>query len=130
MSRGRVKVSIVGDEALIRRLKAAGSQGVEAAATGLYQAGEQIRGNAMERAPVDFGVLKGSAYVTLPELKGGDAEVIVGFGGPAKDYAIVQHEDLTYRHPVGEAKFLEKAVDEEAPNIPGIIAMATRQVLA
>lgn len=130
MIRGRVKMSVVGDQALIARLAAAGPRGVKAAAAGLYQAAEQVRGNSMERAPVDFGALKGSHYVTLPEIDGDKVSVIVGAGGPAKDYAIVQHENLTFRHEVGEAKFLEKAVDEVSPDIGGIIANGARRALA
>jgi len=35
------------------------------------------------------------------------ASVRLGFGGPAAPYAVLVHEDLTKRHKVGQAKYLE-----------------------
>ena len=52
--------------------------------------------------------------MTLPERVGDTVAVEIGFGGPAEAYAVVQHEDLSYRHPVGQAKFLETAMDDRA----------------
>jgi hypothetical protein len=59
--------------------------------------------------PVDVGTLKGSGYVTLPNMQNNNIIVEQGFGGEAKDYAIVQHERTDFHHPGGgEAKYLEK----------------------
>lgn len=84
---------------------------VKAAQTALYQGGSIIMTEAKQRAPVDKGPLQNSGYVTLPVTRSGDTFVEVGFGGSAKAYAVKQHEELSYNHDVGEAKYLEKAIN-------------------
>lgn len=60
--------------------------------------------------PVDEGTLRSTGRVEVrPALS--MIEVHISFGGPAAPYALVQHEDLTLRHTVGEAKYLERALD-------------------
>ena len=53
----------------------------------------------------------------------------VGFGGPAADYAIYVHEDLSAHHPVGEAKYLENAVEAKAPAAFAHIAKRVQEAL-
>lgn len=84
-------------------------------AQGLFEAGNMIVTEAKRRVPVDLGALKGSGYVTAPTATPGGTNVEVGFGGPAAGYAIYVHEDLSAHHPVGEAKYLERAVEAKAP---------------
>jgi len=55
--------------------------------------------------PVEFGTLKNSGHVAVDPDK---IAVTLGYGGAAEDYAVVQHENLTFKHEVGEAKYLEK----------------------
>jgi hypothetical protein len=83
-------------------------------AQGLFEAGNMVMTDAKQRVPVDLGALKGSGYVTAPTPTPGGMNVEIGFGGPAAGYAIYVHEDLSPRHPVGEAKYLENAVDARA----------------
>ena len=92
---------------LHRAMRAKGAQG-------LFEAGNMIMTDAKRRVPVDLGALKGSGYVTAPTATPGGTHVEVGFGGPAAGYAIYVHEDLSARHPVGEAKYLENAVEAKA----------------
>ncbi len=86
----------------------------------LFIEGEETITDAKMLTPVDEGILINSGFVQLPERNGDNVFVDIGFGGPAgtgnhggetnsKDvgYAIIQHEDLTFFHPVGQAKFLE-----------------------
>jgi hypothetical protein len=68
-----------------------------------------IKGRSQELCPVDSGDLMGSAYVDKVD----DRTYAVGYGGVASDYALEQHENLQYYHPVGQAKFLEQAFEEE-----------------
>ncbi len=58
--------------------------------------------------PVDKGPLRASGTVLPPEISGSRITVASGFGGAAKKYAVVQHEDLNLRHAVGGPKFLER----------------------
>ena len=94
---------------LIKRLNAA----VKAAETALYQGASIIMTEAKKRAPLDLGTLRNSGYVTLPMRQGGDVFVEAGFGGAAKAYAVRQHEDDSYDHEVGEAFYLQNAIDEK-----------------
>lgn len=110
---------------LARRLNAA----VKAAETALYQGGSIIMTEAKKRAPLDLGTLKNSGYVTLPRRDGDEVFVEVGFGGAAKAYAIRQHEETTYNHEIGEAKYLQNAIDAKEMEVRNRIAKLTDRAL-
>ena len=101
----------------------------KAAEKALYQAGSIIMTEAKQRAPVDVGTLRNSGYVTLPRRQGGDTFVEAGFGGAAKAYAVRQHEELAYRHEVGEAKYLENAINAKEQEVRERIARLTDKAL-
>jgi hypothetical protein len=88
---------------------------------GLRKAGEFVRGESQQRAPVDEGTLRASAT-----LKDVDADTVsVGFYTP---YAAKQHEEVGYRHPKGgQAKYLESVLTEEQPTIKALIAASVRR---
>lgn len=67
---------------------------------------------AKDRTPVEYGTLRDSGLVEHPKTSGGTTSVTVGFGSAAAHYAIYVHEDLTAHHDVGQAKFLESAINE------------------
>jgi hypothetical protein len=77
---------------------------------------------AKERAPVYSGpqtssspvpfVLQKSIHVEGPKFEGNVISVEVVAGGLAAAYAIRQHEDLTYHHKVGQAKYIESVIME------------------
>lgn len=59
-----------------------------------------LQGKSSRIAPVDTGDLRGSATSEVKDLIGE-----VGFG---EEYALEQHENLTFNHPRGgQAKYLE-----------------------
>lgn len=81
---------------------------------------------SMLKTPVDTSALRNSHRIATAEA-GGIFEVAVGCGGIAPsgavvDYAVYVHERLDVRHPVGEAKFLEKAVREGIPDIVPLLS--------
>ena len=81
----------------------------------------------MEECPVDTGTMR----ATIPDSSGVKATDtacvgIVGCGGPSAAYCRRQHEDLTFKHPVGKAKFIEDPVNRIAPKIPEKIAARMR----
>lgn len=80
------------------------------AASLLLVEGEVIMTDAKMRTPVDTGTLRASGMTTLVD-KGSTPKVELSFGGAAGAYAIYVHERLDVYHPVGEAKFLENAVN-------------------
>lgn len=64
-----------------------------------------LKRRAVQRAPIQTGDLRGSADTRVKD-NSGQVEGLVGF---SSEYAIEQHENLTYNHPRGgEAKFLER----------------------
>ena len=113
----KIKVSMKGEKELRAALKAAEKRVGQATAAALYVAGNAVMTEAKQRAPVDLGVLRNSGYVTLPIAK--SPRVEVGFGGSAEQYALVQHERTEFRHEVGEAKYLENAIN--AVDVRGIV---------
>ena len=98
--------------ALLRRQPRLAERGL---AFGLRAEGESIMGvSKRERVPVDTGALRASGYVEAPITVGSDVIVVLGFGGSAEPYALVQHEEESYRHTVGEHHYLSKPVNEAA----------------
>jgi hypothetical protein len=64
---------------------------------------------AVQLAPVETGDLRGSGYSTVTET----ADEVVGEVGFTEEYAWQQHEDLSYKHPLGgQAKYLEQPLNE------------------
>lgn len=81
---------------------------IQALGGGMYLEMGNVMTDSKREVPVDLGALKGSGYVTLPEVKGNQIIVEAGYGGPAKEYAVVQHEHTEYNHPDGgKAKYLQ-----------------------
>jgi hypothetical protein len=94
------------------------------AAAALYQEALLIQKVSMKRTPVDVrkgssggGTLRDSHETSAPYWKGKFLNVDISVGGPAATYAIVQHEDMTFKHKVGQAKFLESAINEAEPQL-------------
>lgn len=85
-----------------------------------------VQGRAQMKAPVDTGHLRESASTEV-ERNGGRIVATVGFNATAKggkvSYALVQHERTDYNHPLGgEAKYLEKALNEVAADFEDRLA--------
>lgn len=113
-------------KAAMRRGEKLFRQGV---AAGIYALGNEVMTDAKKRSPVDLGTMRGSGYVTEPKDDGKTIELELGFGGPASDYVVRQHEDLGLRHTVGEAKFLERAFDASSGSRGRIAAQVAREVV-
>lgn len=121
-----LSVQVEGQREIRERIKELGKKYPRAMAGAIYKLGVAILGNAIPRVPVEFGVLRSSAYVSPPEGQGVDANVELGFG---TEYAVPQHERTDYKHPRGgEAKFLEKAIDSLAPSALTLLAQWCEQL--
>lgn len=92
------------------------------AAGALYRIAEQIMREAKEQTPVRDGILRASGTVSLPDVGPDGVTVTMGFGGAAEAYAVEQHENLQYRHTVGNAKFLERPTLEHAKTLEDDLA--------
>lgn len=105
-------------EAKLRRHLEATLKSAEAA---IYQGASIVMTEAKKRAPLDFGTLRNSGYVTLPKSDADGVFVEAGFGGAAKPYALAIHEGFYKREDgkivtlkpidVGENKYLENAIN-------------------
>jgi hypothetical protein len=78
---------------------------------------------SMDECPVDQGTLRASApIVSKFTITPTEAVATLGYGGAASAYARRQHEDLSFRHTVGKAKFLEDPIMRNAPMVPEMVA--------
>ena len=110
-------ITLDGTENLLASLDGLRARGEASVPKILYRIAEQIMTEAKGQVPVDTGNLRASGHVLPPEWIGNWVLVTLGFGGPAgagkgqrKDvgYAKHVHENLTARHKVGNAKYLER----------------------
>ncbi|MEW1843141.1 hypothetical protein AB0392_34815 [Nonomuraea angiospora] len=107
----------VNPEALEARARAAIERG-------LAQATEHVLTMTEPKVPWQTGDLErsGSAQVDRSNLEG-----VISFDQP---YAVAQHENLDWNHPLkGEPKFLETTLYEEAEVVRAIVAKAVRKAL-
>ena len=84
---------------------------------GLNDAALLIIQEAVPITPKDEGLLRKKFYKKHLIFKGSPAIEI----GNDAEYAAVQHENLEFKHTVGEAKFLEKALVRNVGRIKDII---------
>lgn len=87
------------------------------AVRGLNQAAAHLQSKTVQRTPKDTGELRRSLVIFPATIQSPRSGV-----GSNLHYAIRQHEELSYRHKFGEAKFLERAMNAEARSLQSIIA--------
>ena len=127
-------IKLKGVKEMQAKLRALAQEFPEAVRRSLYYRGELIMTTSKQRyCPVRDGHLRNSGHVVpLPKPAIG---VVLGYGGPAGigtnsqgvGYAVIQHENLTFAHKVGEAKFLEKPLMQAVPSLPRDIAADVRK---
>ena len=119
----KVRLNVTGDRELSAQLARMGPAGVTVAKRVLGRLAQRAAEAARPRTPVDQvdgGQLRASVRATRPTRgpAGVSAGVAAG-GGDTDSYAVLQHEDLTFKHDDGQAKFIEVSVFEVAPLVPG-----------
>lgn len=110
-------LTTTGFSQLAHRLLAVADKVPNAAGAALYAEAEIEMKEAKRRTPVATGALRASGYVDQPNISRGDINVILGFGGAARAYAIEVHENLEAWHRVGQAKYLESVLWESEPHM-------------
>lgn len=100
-----------------------------AAQAALYQFAEAVMTESKTLCPVDTGNLRASGHVQAPRIEQGDIVVTLGYGGSAS-YARIVHENLTAKHVVGQAKYLEQPILQNTPRLAPFVAAAIKRVLA
>jgi hypothetical protein len=109
--RARVRIRNVGEVA--RKIETLYRAAGEELVSGMRVVGEMVMTDVKAArpgagVPVDTGALRASGRVSGP---GGDGVVSLTFGNAAAPYALRQHEELRYRHTVGEARYLVRALE-------------------
>lgn len=119
------------DDAEFRRLiKRLGAKAPKAAASALFTVANRIMNDSKEHfVPVRTGALKNSGHVSLPEFGFRSVSVELGYGGAAAGYALAVHENLTAKHRIGSAKFLEKPMLKAIPTLGPELAKLMKQDL-
>ena len=94
---------------------------------GLYEAGRHLLELSQPLVPVDTGRLKASGKVTAE----GTNEVYVSYEAVNPDsgyeYAPIQHEDLSFHHDIGQAKYLEEPFASSIDELVDIVAKYVRK---
>lgn len=125
-------IRIEGLDRLQRKLGEAPGIALAAAGAGLYQAAQPPFRESQRIVPVDTGTLKSSGDVSLPQMIGSNTvQVIIGYGGAAKEYAEIVHERMDAYHAAPtQAKYLQAPVLAAMPQIELDVALAVRIGLA
>lgn len=114
-----------GVAAAIRALKAEKQLIMERARIGLKKAGLHLQRASQKIVPVEFGVLKNSAFTRDESDMPRKIRVIVGY---TASYAIYVHEDLNARHKPGKAaKFLESPARDMQSELADIVIREVRK---
>ena len=79
-------------------------------------------GKMQNRSPVDDSHLKDSIGLFPVKRTNEGLEIAWGAGGPASDYALVQHEDLNFNHTTGQSRFMSSVLYEDGPAMRAEIA--------
>lgn len=101
-------MALKGKESVVRNLLSAVERLKGAGSAALYQEGLAVDAESVKRTPVDTGRLRATHYVAPPVQRGDTVVVELGNG---TDYAVYVHERTDQAHKVGEAKFLQNALN-------------------
>jgi hypothetical protein len=102
---------------------AAGEAARRGAARGLGLGAEHIRAVSVDRTPLDTAALRNSATASH------DPDSLTAAVSYDTPYAARQHEELTWHHRTGQAKFLESALTSERDTVARLIQAQIRKAL-
>lgn len=89
-----INFKITGDKNLINKLNKMAGKNPKSVAKAIYGEATEIMSDSKNNyCPVDSSDLKNSGHVELPEIKGNNIIVKLGYGGAAAPYALVVHEN-------------------------------------
>lgn len=96
---------------------------MRAVAQAVYAEANVIMRESKKEVPLDDGPLRRSGTVEPPVVQGLVWEITLGYGGTAQAYALLQHENLMFKHAPGrKAKYLEDPVRAHIPKLQSRIA--------
>ena len=114
-------------EELLQCIQAAIAQYPQVVSDAVWAEMQTILQDAQAITPVDTGLLRASGHVSDPIVTDGEIDVEIGF---YTNYAIYVHEDLSAKHPTGQAKFLETAIDDHLDDLAENILKRVDQTFA
>lgn len=114
----KIEFELKGREEMQRAMFLLGEKGATAMGAALWSEGNRVVAVAKEITPFDTGALAGSGMVALPVINGNEVEVTIGFGGAAKAYAEVQHEESSFYHkPPTQYQYLKQPLEQAADDM-------------
>lgn len=93
------KITTIGIEQLLGALRRMDKDIIPVIGRALYEEAHDVANKADLLVPYDTGNLARSQIVHKPQSAGNRVFVDITYGGVAKAYALVQHENLTFSHP-------------------------------
>lgn len=121
----KIKIDTKGFDELNKLLRVMPAETRQKVRPALLKVCADLKGRAQRLAPKDIGTLRGSAYYSAQVTNQG-LEAEVGF---TEAYALRQHEDMSYRHENGQAKFLEQPLQENTPKYVAAISAAINDAI-
>jgi hypothetical protein len=99
-----------------------------ALARSIFEAANEVATKSFHLVPIETGNLRSSQdIIRQKSLNQTQVRAEITYGGPAVQYALVQHERLDYNHPGGgQAKYLEQPFLEEVSDWPTGLANRIR----
>lgn len=121
---------VVGVNRVRVNLLAFGAKGRVAAQAAINKEALELLSDAKEIVPIDEGILRSTGRVRGIKRSGEAAAEVVFGGGPAADYAVVQHEDLDLQHAPGKKpKYLEGPALERLRGMAARIEKTMRSII-
>ena len=122
-----IGMHVTGEREVMRELDKVAKKAPYAVNGALFELAERIMDAAVDRAPLDTGELRRSAYVAPPARVGTGWTIDLGFGAA---HALRVHEATERSYRVGEAKFLEKAIMTEGrAGMRDVVKFAIRRLV-
>lgn len=115
-----------GRDTVVRSLLSAVERMKGAGGAALYEEALAVDALSVKKTPVDTGRLRATHYVAPPVQQGEQVVVELGNG---TEYAIYVHERTDVAHAVGEAKFLQNALNERSKGMLERLQKRTRRNL-
>ena len=110
---------VTGVSSIMAKLRVGGLQQGMIMESRLKKAGLFVQRESQKVVPVEFGVLKNSAFTRKLKGVGFTADIIVGY---TAHYAVYVHENLQARHKSGKtAKYLENSIKLNRRKILAIV---------
>jgi len=107
-------------QAMANKLRSIGRQLSTRTADAMKSEAEDDMAVMKSRAPYKTGKLRDSGEVHDPVIDAdGTISVTSSFGGPDVPYAVEQHEHIEFHHDVGEAKWMERTMNESRQTMLG-----------